>query len=85
MAVEASLGKAVVEKCGNIAPASGYGHNLYWPGCGSIEDEVSAHRPEQNRVSGQIFALMADPGVLPIASNASNNLPIQSSAASLLS
>jgi hypothetical protein len=44
---------------GNIARALRRGHNLYGPGCGAIDYEVSAKRPEQNRVRGQVLALMA--------------------------
>jgi hypothetical protein len=54
-----SLGKAAVQEGGNIARALGHGHNLYGPRCGTIDDEVSTHRPEQNWVSRQILALMA--------------------------
>src|ERR1017187_515838 len=54
-----SLRKALVQEGRNIARALGHGHNLYGPRCGAIDDEVSAHRPEQNRVSGQVLALMA--------------------------
>jgi hypothetical protein len=57
-----SQGKAVVQESGNIACALGYSHNLDGLGRGAIDDEVSAHRPEQNRVSGQVLAPMAYAG-----------------------
>ena len=57
-----SQGKAVVQESGNIACALGYSHNLDGLGRGAIDDEVSAHRPEQNRVSGQVLAPMANAG-----------------------
>src|SRR5208282_431194 len=57
-----SQGKPVVQERGNIACALGHGHNLDGPGRGAIDDEVSAHRPEPNRVSGQVLALMAYAG-----------------------
>jgi hypothetical protein len=52
----------VVQESGNIACALGHGHNLNGPRCGAIDDEVSANRSEQNRVSGQVLALMAYAG-----------------------
>jgi len=51
-----------VQEGGNIACALRHGHNLYGQGCGAIDYEVSANRPEQNRVSGQVLALMAYAG-----------------------
>ena len=51
--------KTVVQEGGNIARTLGHGHNLYGPRCAAIDDEVSAHRPGQNWISGQILALMA--------------------------
>ena len=54
-----SLGNAVVQEGGYIARALRHGHNLYGPGRSAIDYEVSANRPEQNQVSGQVLALMA--------------------------
>lgn len=49
----------MVQEGGYIARALRHGHNLYGPGRSAIDYEVSANRPEQNRVSGQVLALMA--------------------------
>jgi hypothetical protein len=57
-----SRGKAVVQEGGNVTPALSHSHNLYGSRCGAIDDQVIAHRPEKNSVSGQIYAFMADTG-----------------------
>src|SRR6266536_78396 len=57
-----SHGKPAVQESGNIACTLGHGHNFNGPGCSTIDYEVSAHRPEQNRVGGQVLAVMAYAG-----------------------
>lgn len=57
-----SLRQAMVQEGGNIAPALSHSHDLYGSGCGAVDDEVSANRPKQNRVTGQVLALMAYAG-----------------------
>jgi len=44
--------KRPVEESGNIACALSHGDNLDGPLCRTINDEVSAHRPEENRIIG---------------------------------
>jgi hypothetical protein len=51
---------------------------------GAIDDQVGANRPEQHKVSGEVFASMAHAGARARVSNASNSFPVQRSAASML-
>ena len=57
--------RAPVQKCGNVARALRDGHYLDGAALGPINNDVSIDRPEQHRIPGEIFALMAHAWGLP--------------------
>ena len=81
-----SVAKAPAQEGRDVAGSLGDSYDLDGQAVSAIDDEVSADRPEHG-MGHKREDLTAYPvlGVRPRASNASNSLPIQRSAASMLS